>query len=141
MHSSKVMVSFAYVSIPGVIQALLFQRRDILKLFKRLTVGYALRRPPLDIRQKANVFWQSLSLLSQLMFRTHNVTVMHNFCIYVCARVVSRMNGTNIWMSCLPHPLIFCLLAPSILNVSLGNLAIVSLIPKLLHYTYVHMIL
>ena len=43
------------VSVPSDIQAplsLLFQRRNILKFFKRLTVDYALPGTPLDIRQK-----------------------------------------------------------------------------------------
>ena len=54
--------------VPGDIQAplsLLFRRRNILKLFRRLTVGYALPGTPLDINQKPRVLWQSLSLLSQ----------------------------------------------------------------------------
>ena len=74
------------VTVPGDIQAplsLLFQRRSILKLFKRLTVGYALPGTPLDIRQKARVLWQSLSLLSQC---SEHVTIPHNFCICVRAR-------------------------------------------------------
>ena len=56
------------VEVPGDIQAplsLLFRRRSILKLFRRLTVGYALPVTPLDINQKTRVLWQSLSLLSQ----------------------------------------------------------------------------
>ena len=106
------------LTVPGDIQAplsLLFQRRSILKLFKRLTVGYPLPGTPLDIRQKARVLWQSLSLLSQC---SEHVTIPHNFRICVralraCARVVSRVNGTDIRTSCLPHPLIVdCLLAP-----------------------------
>ena len=90
------------VTVPGDIQAplsLLFQRRGILKLFKRLTVGYALPGTPLDIRQKARVLWQSLSLLSQC---SEHVTIPHNFRICVralcaCARVVSHVNGMDIY--------------------------------------------
>ena len=90
------------VTVPGDILAplsLLFQRRGILKLFKRLTVGYALPGTPLDIRQKARVLWQSLSLLSQC---SEHVTIPHNFRICVralcaCACVVSHVNGTDIY--------------------------------------------
>ena len=54
--------------VPGDIQtplSLFFRRRSILKLFRRLTVGYALPGTPLDINQKTRVLWQSLSLFSQ----------------------------------------------------------------------------
>ena len=70
---------------------------------------------PLDIKQKARVLWQSLSLLSQC---SDHVTIPHNFRICMralCARarVVSHVNGTDIWTLCSPHPLIVnCLLAP-----------------------------
>ena len=106
------------VTVPGDIQAplsLLFQRRSILKLFKRLTVVYALPGTPLDIRQKARVLWQSLSLLSQC---SEHVTIPQNFRICVRAlrtraHVISRLNSTDIRLSCSPHPLIVdCLLAP-----------------------------
>ena len=85
--------------------SLLFQRRSILKLFKRLTMGYALPGTPLDIRQKTRVLWQSLSLLSQC---SEHVTIPHNFriCLRASARVVTRVNGTDIRTSCSPHPLI-----------------------------------
>ena len=76
------------MTVPGNIQAplsLLFQQWTILKLFKRLTVGYALPGTPLDIRQKARVFSQSLSLLSQCY---EHVTMPHNFC--VCVRGIPR---------------------------------------------------
>ena len=90
------------VTVPGDIQAplsLLFQQQSILKLFKKLTVGYALPGTPLDIRQKARVLWQSLSLLSQC---SEHMTIPHNFRICVRAlharvRVVSRVNGTDIY--------------------------------------------
>ena len=91
------------LTVPGNIQAplsLLFQRRSILKLFKSLTVGYALPGTSLDIRQKARVLWQSLSLLSQC---SGHVTIPHNF--RICARVVSRVNGTDIRTSCSPTQL------------------------------------
>ena len=86
------------VTVPGDIQAplsFLFQRRSILKLFKRLTVGYALPGTPLDIRQKARVLRQSIRLLSQC---SEHVTIPHNFRICVralCARarVVSRQRS------------------------------------------------
>ena len=75
------------VTVSGNIQAslsLLFQRRSILKLFKRLMVGYALPGTPLDIRQKARVLWQSLSLLSQC---SEHVTIPYNF--RICVRGIS----------------------------------------------------
>ena len=110
------MASFAYRdSTPGDIQAplsLLFQRRSILKLFKRLTVGYALPGTPLDIRQKARVLWQSLSQCSE------HVTpapprIISVFACMRCAHARACVNGTDIRTSCLPHPLIVdCLLAP-----------------------------
>ena len=56
------------IEVPANIQAplsLLFRRRSILKLLRRLTMGYALPGTPLDINQKTRVLWQSLSLLSQ----------------------------------------------------------------------------
>ena len=114
------------MTVPGDIQAplsLLFQRRSI-KLFKRLMVGYMLPGTPLDIRQKARVLWQSLSLLSQC---SEHVTIPHNFRICVralcaCTCVVSRVNSTDIRMSCSPHPLIVdCLLAPPTLLLSMQN--------------------
>ena len=49
--------------VPGDIQAplsLLFRQRSILKLFRRLTVGYALPGTPLDINQKTGVLRLSL---------------------------------------------------------------------------------
>ena len=103
-------------TVPGDIQApfsLLFQRWSILKLSKRLTVGYALPGTPLDIRQKAKVLWQSLSMLTQC---SKHVTISHKFRIGVCAlraraRVESCVNGTDTWTLCSPHPLIVdCLL-------------------------------
>ena len=69
-------------------------------MFKSLMVGNMLPGTPLNIRQKARVLWQSLNLLSQLMFRTHDVTILRNFHICVHARVVSRMNSTDIRTSC-----------------------------------------
>ena len=78
-------------------------------------MGYALAGTPLDIWQKARILWQSLSLLSQC---SEHVTIPHNFSICVralCARarVVSRVNGTDIRTLRSPHPLIVdCLLAP-----------------------------
>ena len=51
MLCSAVQTSFAYRDSPSNIKAplsLLFQRRSILTLFKRLTVGYALPGTPLD---------------------------------------------------------------------------------------------
>ena len=45
--------------VPADIQAplsLLFRRRSILKLLRRLTMGYALPETPLDINQKTRVF-------------------------------------------------------------------------------------
>ena len=76
------------MTVPGDIQAplsLLFQRRSILKLFKRLTVGYALPGTLLDIRQRAKVLWQSLSLLNQC---SKHVTIPHNF--RICVRDIPR---------------------------------------------------
>ena len=46
--------------VPGDIQAsliLLLRQRSILKLFRRLTVGYALPGTLLDINQKTRVLW------------------------------------------------------------------------------------
>ena len=48
--------------VPADIQAplsLLFRQRSILKLLRRLTMGYALPGAPLDINQKTRVLWQS----------------------------------------------------------------------------------
>ena len=48
--------------VPADIQAplnLFFRRRSILKLLRRLTMGYALPGTPLDINQKTKVLWQS----------------------------------------------------------------------------------
>ena len=78
---SEVMASFAYRDSPRRHSSAL----EILKLFKRLTVGYALPGTPLDIRQKARVLWQSLSLLSQ---RSEHVTIPHNF--RICMRGIPR---------------------------------------------------
>ena len=53
------------VSVPGNIQvplSLLFQGRNTLKLFTRLTVGYMLPGTLLDIKQEARVLRQSLSI-------------------------------------------------------------------------------
>ena len=79
------------MTVPGDIQAplsLLFQRRSILKLFKRLTVGYALPVTQLNIRQKARVLWQSLNLLSQC---SEHVTIPHNFRICMRALRAARV--------------------------------------------------
>ena len=98
MRRLKVMASFAYHECPrrhSSALELFFQRRSILKLFKRLTLGYMVPGTSLNITQKARVLWQILSLLSQLMFRTRDVTILH------------------ILDMCSPHPLIVdCLLAP-----------------------------
>ena len=52
------------------------------------------------------------SLLSQLMFQARDVTILHNFPIFMRARIVFHMNDTDIRMSCFFHPLIVdCLLA------------------------------
>ena len=82
------MASYAYCNSPqrhSSPLSLFFQRQSILKLFKRLTVGYALPRTPLDIRQKARVLWQGLSLLSQC---SKHVTISHNF--RICVRGIPR---------------------------------------------------
>ena len=80
--------------VPGDIQAPLSLRfqRSILKLLKRLTVGYELPGTLLDIRQKARVLWQSLSLLSQLMFRIRDVTILHNLRI-ACVCIPRERHG------------------------------------------------
>ena len=85
------MASFAYRDSPRRHSSSLELAfpRSILKLFKRLTVGYALPGTPLDIRQKARVLWQSLlSLLSQC---SEHVTIPHNLrALCARARVVSH---------------------------------------------------
>ena len=85
---SEVVHHLLTTTVPGDIQvplSLLFQRRSILKLFKGLSVGYALPGTPLDIMQKARVLWQSLSLLSQC---SEHVTIPHNF--NICVRGIPR---------------------------------------------------
>ena len=65
---SEVMASFAYHDSPrrhSSALELAFSTTEYSKVVKRLTVGYALPGTLLDIRQKARVLWQSLSLLSQ----------------------------------------------------------------------------
>ena len=92
MLHSEVMALFAYRDSPRrhlSALELAFSMTENSKLFKRLTVGYALPGTPLNIRQKARVLWQSLSLLSQC---SKHVTIPHNF--RICVRV---RNARSSW--------------------------------------------